>query len=136
MSKRIKDFTFIIFLLLLVITIGCEKDEVITVTDIDGNVYTGVKIGTQIWKEAGNINWQDKNTESTNETGFTALPGGFRYNNGIFYSYGSSCIWWSSTGDPENDGNVCIRILVDNSSSVGRITEGKYNGYSVRCLKN
>lgn len=37
-------------------------------------------------KETGTTHWNSPNTGATNETGFTALPGGFRYENGTYYA--------------------------------------------------
>lgn len=49
MKRQFKLMIF--FILALFIFIGCKKesDPEITVTDIDGNVYHGVIIGTQTW---------------------------------------------------------------------------------------
>lgn len=99
------------------------------------SVYESTTAGDKL-KEAGTINWPGPNTEATNESGFTALPGGYRYNNGEFYSFGSLGIWWSSTEDPINDGNALIRSLTDLDSSVGRSIGCKNDAYSVRCLRN
>jgi len=41
---RIIPIVFVSFL-----ASGCEKDDGITVTDIDGNVYAGITIGSQVW---------------------------------------------------------------------------------------
>src|SRR5690606_12297955 len=49
--------------------------------------------------EAGTGLWYDPNTGATNETGFTALPGGNRYSNGSFYDFGYFGYWWSATED-------------------------------------
>ena len=49
-------------------------------------------------KETGTIHWGAQNTEATNETGFTALPGGSRDSqSGTYNSIGSNGFWWSST---------------------------------------
>jgi uncharacterized protein (TIGR02145 family) len=50
-------------------------------------------------KETGTTHWASPNTGATNETGFTALPGGSRYNTGSFQlNITFNGLWWSSTG--------------------------------------
>ena len=53
MNKRNAVFLFILAGSLLAFTTSCKKDDKepkqTTVTDIDGNLYHTVKIGTQIW---------------------------------------------------------------------------------------
>ena len=41
--------------------------------------------------------WFAPNEGATNESGFTALPGGFRDFNGTFYGIGDYGGWWSSS---------------------------------------
>ena len=53
---------------------------------------TGAKL-----KESGLINWSEPNTDATNETGFTAIPGGIRLAGYGFSSLGFGGTWWSST---------------------------------------
>src|SRR5690554_5686681 len=56
-------------------------------------------------KETGTTHWNSPNTGATNETGFTALPGGYRYDYGTFddIGYGGfddigyGGFWWSAT---------------------------------------
>jgi len=43
------------------------------------------------------MHWADLNTYATNETGFTALPGGLRYTDGSFNKIGTYGNWWTAT---------------------------------------
>lgn len=50
MKKKNLIYSFGILSFLLFVFYSCEKEnQVLTVTDIDGNIYTTVTIGTQIW---------------------------------------------------------------------------------------
>jgi len=82
-------------------------------------------------KEAGTSHWLTPNTDATNESGFTALPGGNRDGSGIFLNMGIGGIFWSST-----DSSYYARGLHHNTAAV--IFHGYYNdaGYSVRCIKD
>jgi uncharacterized protein (TIGR02145 family) len=48
-------------------------------------------------KEADTTNWASPNLGATNESGFSALPGGIRSNDGIFYYRSAYGYWWSSS---------------------------------------
>jgi len=85
-------------------------------------------------KEADNEHWDSPNTEATDETGFTALPGGYRDgSNGEFYDIGQSCISWSSTENSSID--AWRRSIHYDNSSVVRSYDLKSSGFSVRCVK-
>jgi uncharacterized protein (TIGR02145 family) len=75
----------------------------------------------------------------TNETGFTALPGGIRdasYENyGVYILMGTDGYWWTSTA--YDDYSVWYHSLSNFNSSIYESTSNyKTNGYSVRCIKN
>lgn len=66
---------------------------------------------------------------------FTALPGGYRNNNGTFNNVGNNGNWWSSTEN--NTNNAWNRKLNYNNSDVNRNNNNnKNNGFSVRCLRD
>jgi len=100
-------------------------------------VWTG--IGGKL-KETGTAHWQSPNAGATNETGFNALPGGWRaidYMNVSFMGF-----WWSSTEEYDKS-FAYFRDLTANSNTViggpfviygGRCA--KMYGLSVRCLKD
>jgi len=207
------------FILSIVIAFSCEKED--KVTDIDGNAYTSITIGSQVWmvgnlktityndgtpisakwgnantgsycwyendslsykdiygplynwyavntgklcpdgwhvpsdtewtslttilggdliaggklKETGTSHWDSPNTGATNETGFTALPGGQR-GWGQFYSMGHSGAWWSATVNDESESLAWRRLMDFGTSAIIREDNSKGYGYSVRCLKD
>jgi uncharacterized protein (TIGR02145 family) len=85
-------------------------------------------------KETGTTHWASPNTGATNETGFTALPGGTRYLDGAFYSVGISGSWWSTT---EFDTNYAYYRGAGNDYSYVLISNNpKELGFSVRCIKD
>jgi uncharacterized protein (TIGR02145 family) len=86
-------------------------------------------------KEVGTTHWNSPNTGATNETGFTALPGGFRYADlGTFNNIGNYGYWWSATETSSDNGGTWG---IDTQTSVlSGYGSTKYNGYSVRCVKN
>lgn len=110
-----------------------NADWITLITYLGGDSVAGGKM-----KETRTAHWITPNTGASNESGFTALPGGGRDENGAMGSVGSDGYWWSSTG--------LSTIFVDyvwywsvhyNDSYVSsrNIDSGK-NGYSVRCVKN
>jgi len=71
---------------------------------------------------------------TNNSSGFTALPGGLRSNNGSFDSLGRSGIWWSSSEGSSS--SAWYRYLTYSRGYVHRYYERKESGFSVRCLKD
>ena len=85
-------------------------------------------------KETGTTHWNSSNTSATNETGFTALPGGNRNNNGTFNNIGNNGNWWSATEN--NTNNAWNRNMNYNNSNVNRNNNNKELGFSVRCVRD
>jgi uncharacterized protein (TIGR02145 family) len=221
-------FLFLIMGVILILVYGCpgsdEDNNTTSITDKDGNVYTSVTIGTQIWmvenlkttkyndgtdiplvtdntawsnlttpgycwynneianktpygalynwyavntgklcptgwhvstdaewttlttflggesiaggklKEIGTVNWKSPNTGATNETGFTALPGGRRTSTYLFDAIEVFGNWWSSS--VSSDVDAFARMMRNDNSSFLMWFSFKCNGLSVRCLKD
>jgi uncharacterized protein (TIGR02145 family) len=72
--------------------------------------------------------------DSNNSSGFNALPGGLRYQNGTFSLLGSGGWWWTATD--YSISTAWFRSLGNYSSEVKRDRNHLEVGYSVRCLKN
>ena len=103
-----------------------------TLTDYLGGIF----VATDKLKEAGTTHWPSPN-DATNESGFTALPGGYRfdYDSGAnFEGIGYQCYWWSST--EINASNAWYRTLKYHYGYVYRGDDGKKFGFSVRCVRD
>jgi uncharacterized protein (TIGR02145 family) len=95
-------------------------------TFLGGELVAGGKL-----KETGTTHWLSPNTGATNETGFTALPGGNRFA-GTFVDFPNSGYWWSRT---EFDSRFAwLTVLYHEVSNASITYYVKYSGYSVRCL--
>ena len=84
-------------------------------------------------KETGTTHWNTPNAGATNETGFTALPGGC-LRNGVFSTIGQYGYWWSATEISSPIAWYRFLNLVD--STVLRDIKGKELGLSVRCVRD
>ncbi|OQA98953.1 MAG: hypothetical protein BWY22_00612 [Bacteroidetes bacterium ADurb.Bin217] len=85
-------------------------------------------------KETGTTHWESSNAEATNETGFTALPGGNRNVDGLFDDIGSYGYWWSAT---EFDVSFAwSRDMYSYTSYVHILNSKKDLGFSVRCVRD
>jgi len=96
---------------------------------LGGNMGSGGRL-----KEAGMEHWLSPNTGATNETGFTALPGGNRSANGEYVGINTGGNWWSLTEYEIN--SAWNRYLNSANSHVHPQFWGKRNGVSVRCIKD
>jgi uncharacterized protein (TIGR02145 family) len=85
-------------------------------------------------KKTGTTLWKSPNVGATNESGFTALPSGYRNGDGAYHDIGSFGFWWSSS---EYSKSTAWFWSVDfNSSKDSRSYGKKENGGSVRCVKD
>lgn len=97
---------------------------------LGGDLVAGGKL-----KEAGTAQWNSPNTGATNESGFSALPGGYRYfGSGTYFTMGNYASFWSST---EYSSSYAWGLFLG-YDNLG-ITRGGYvkgYGFSVRCVRD
>ena len=103
--------------------------------DADKTGWRGSDEGGKL-KETGTTHWKSPNTGATNETGFTALPGGYRSQlEGNFILLGDMADWWTATETSTN--NAAGRGLYYNYSTISRYTGySKSRGIAIRCLRD
>jgi len=85
-------------------------------------------------KSTGALYWQVPNTGASNESGFSGLPGGFRYHNGTFNNVGMAGLWWSSSAYGTYD--AWFYGLGYNVNDVTRSSSLKEFAMSVRCIRD
>ena len=104
-------------------------------SEADDTGYRGINVSGEL-KESGSTHWKSPYAGATNESGFTALPGGYRYYNGGNYNHlGSSGSFWTSTKSPKK--TAWFRTLDYHWSEVYRNSHYfKTYGFSVRCVRN
>ena len=100
-------------------------------TAVGGRSNAGKVLKSQYeWNEEGN---------GTDEFGFTALPAGYRDDTGKFIKEGGDAYFWGATIAPDNFAfeyaNSLNLMYYSNGYTLYYYNE-KYNGLSVRCVKN
>jgi len=94
--------------------------------------YRGTDEGYQMKSSSG---WNDDNGSSgngSNSSGFTGLPGGYRYSGG-FGGNGNGGYWWSAS---ESGSNSWVRELDDGHDDVYRYNFIRNYGFSARCVRD
>jgi uncharacterized protein (TIGR02145 family) len=112
----------------LEMNLGMSREEA------DKTGWRGTDEGGKL-KESGTVHWQSPNVFANDESGFTAMPGGYRNSQGYFNLKGSYGYWWSGT---EYDAlKAWDRLLYYGAGTVYRYNfHSKGDGFSIRCLKD
>jgi uncharacterized protein (TIGR02145 family) len=84
------------------------------------------------------ISWIKPNIGATNESGFSALPGGYRTFNIEYKEAYVSGYWWSSTEPEQDSGSIYFLYLHNSNTYTGGMTSWYYKqaGFSVRCVRD
>lgn len=106
-----------------------ESDWNTLIAYLGGDEVAGGKL-----KETGIGHWLDPNAGATNETGFTALPAGSRWDFCFFNFLTYDCFWWSAS-QYDND-NAYYRQIEFTYPDMYSGSTYKHCGLSVRCVKN
>lgn len=99
------------------------------VNSLGGNAVAGGKL-----KATGTEHWSSPNTGATNESGFRALPGGFRSAPGEFYYRGMIAGFWSATGDDAD--KAWYRALAYNAAAIDRSSVTRQGAFSLRLIRD
>jgi uncharacterized protein (TIGR02145 family) len=104
--------------------VATENDWQILVKQLGGSKTAGFTLKSKEgWKANGN---------GSNQTGFAAVPGGNRDENGNFMSMGYACAWWCY---PTDKSEAMSYILNFRNAEVGKVAVDSRFGLSIRCLK-
>jgi uncharacterized protein (TIGR02145 family) len=109
-----------------------DAEWTILIEYLGGEMFAGGNIKTTGAIEEGTGLWYSPNTGATNSSGFTALPGGLRYTDGLLGHLSYYGYWWSSS--PLDASNAWYRRLDYDNAQVYYGFTDKVHGFSVRCL--
>jgi uncharacterized protein (TIGR02145 family) len=101
---------------------------------LGGNSVAGGKLKTEGTVEDGSGLWYAPNTNATNMSGFSAVPGGYRSQFGTFAQKNVEAYYWSGQSAGSNDGWYS-RLRYDSNSRNGNIFDGRF-GAAVRCIRD
>jgi uncharacterized protein (TIGR02145 family) len=106
-----------------------KKEWILLINYLGGDYLAAGKI-----KESGTTNWYPPNVGATNESGFTALPGGWRYIDGSFGGIGINGNLWSAHElYPMSAFGIHLKL---NETIVFSGAFDKNDAFSVRCVKD
>lgn len=107
-----------------------DSDWQTLIDNLGGEAIAGKKM-----KETGFQHWEFINgIQATNESGFTALPGGYRGSNGLYLSIHSNGYFWSSTPGV-GYGSIHMVSLSSYDDALLKDSFNWFAGLSIRCVK-
>lgn len=108
-------------------------------TDAEWTILTnylgGISVAGGKLKEMGTTHWISPNTGATNQTGFNAVPAGRRNENG-FTEIGHIADFWSSTIYPYYTAAINRTLASDILSVYINNPPARFQGQSIRCIKD
>ena len=107
-----------------------SETEVLTLQSyLGGNSVAGGKL-----KEVGTVHWNSPNTGATNESSWTALPGGAINSTGTWAGLGNYSAWWTTT--PSIGGTSIFYQLLYDTAGLFVQSFSKASGYYVRLISD
>jgi uncharacterized protein (TIGR02145 family) len=97
---------------------------------------SGGTAGKALKSKNGWNDYEGKSGNGTDKYGFSALPGGFRYNDDDFHAVGGFGYWWTATVISAINDYVSGRRMNYNYDHVNDYGSPSFAGYSVRCVKD
>lgn len=99
------------------------------------NTFGGYNFAGGALKEIGTSHWNNPNLGATNESDFTALPGGCRSGqDAAYYDMGNQAYFWTSTIECESSARFAH--LYTYNTTLEFPSYGTGPGFSVRCVMN
>jgi uncharacterized protein (TIGR02145 family) len=92
----------------------------------------GLLKSTRTYPDDDHPRWSEPNLGASDETGFSALPGGWRGSNGLFHAIGNTGYWWVAT---QGGVGAWYRSMVHDNPALWRSAGTFSAGMSVRCIK-
>ncbi len=106
-----------------------ESEQMTLTTYLGGPTIAGGKL-----KESGTTHWLFPNTDATNSSLFTALPGGLRYSWGQYLNKGSLGFFWSTS---DRDVVTGYDLYLNKDNGIANHSSWDKNfGMSIRCIKD
>jgi len=106
-----------------------EAEWTTLISYLGGESVAGGKL-----KETGQSHWSSPNADATNESGFTALPCGYREYTGSFEYGDKGGFWWTTTNYSQYSSFIYVTLA--SGGTLSKLEADKGSGISVRCLKN
>jgi uncharacterized protein (TIGR02145 family) len=101
------------------------------------NSFGGSNVAGGKLKETGTLHWNNPNTGATNSSGFTAVAGGFRGPDGVFYDLGKHGSYWGTANNAQDP--FCIYTFNNSSNVISEVSPtDKTSGisFAVRYVKD